>query len=322
MIKSHFLLIILVMLLGFSACHQKEHKKIAFIGRYDDLEGKSGSNEWYDQYAFLSMESFVESFNDTSKTLSFTLEKFNIHHDPELSDSVYQLIAGDEDFLFVLDNSWGHDLAGARQTILTNKIPVISINADKNQLDYGPQAIFLIDYQRDIEFLTTYADKVLERDTIDFISETDIIFHKYFLQSIDQLDLDIERQFSYKGQQNINTRDSLALFSSLYEYFVKEGRTDGRLVLYNSHFMWGNAIVDFLNDHLTNSTFMSWSVPQPNYIGDLKNGNRIILHHHSFYDVSEPVFKSYQRLLAKYPQIFLGMVRPVSCRKTGKYSPF
>ena len=60
--------------------------------------------------------------------------------------------------------------------------------------------------------------------------------------------------------------------------------------------MWGNAVVEFLNEYLVDSKFMSWSVPQREYIESLKNGNQLILHHKSQFSVSESVFLNYRKL--------------------------
>ena len=295
-----FILIFFVACMLLS-CENQEviHKKVAFIGRYNDLEGRSGSNEWYDGFVESSLRYFIDKMNRENAQVKITLETFNIHQDPAKSDSVYSLIANDPDYIWVLDNSWGHDMVGARETIIKNKIPVMSINAYKGYNEYGPGTLFLLDYERDIFYITAFAKKILHRDTIDFISERDVVFHDHFLDSFQKFDLVPSDTITYVGQQNINKKDSIELFSQMYEHFVGEGRTKNRVVLYNSHFMWGNAVVEFLNNHLTNSKFMSWSVPQKEYVNALKNGNQIIQHHRSHFSVSEPVFTSYRQLLKK-----------------------
>jgi hypothetical protein len=300
------LLLFSLMLFGFSLILEAKPpvKKIAFIGRYSDIEGQSGSNEWYDGFVSESLREFLKELNKKNNWVRLELEVFNINQDPQKSDSVYQMVADNEDYILVMDNSWGHDMAGARNTIVQNAIPTFSINAYKGYLDYGPQTLFLLDYESDIFYISAFAKKILERDSIDFISEDDVVFHEHFLHSFDQFDLKPSDVITYKGQQNINKLDSIRLFSSLYDHFVKGGRTDNRVVLYNSHFMWGNEIVAYLNNHLTNSKFMSWSVPQKEYIASLKNGNQIVLHHKSRYAVSEPVFLKHRELLKKDPRHF------------------
>ena len=279
-------------------------KKIAFIGRYDDLEGNSGSNEWYDTFVANSLQAYLRTLNERGYPVRYSLEVFNIHHDPSRADSVYRLVARDNDFVLVLDNSWGHDMVGGRQTIIENNIPVISINAYKGDNDYGPQSLFLLDYEKDIYYISAFAKEILEVDSVDFISEDDVVFHQHFLDSFEEFDLTPVSITTYTGQQNINDKDSAELFSRLYKHFVEDGNTDNRVVLYNAHFMWGNALVEFLNDHLTNSKFMSWSVPQNEYIDALKNGNEVIMHHKSRYAVSEPVYLEYRKLLANQPEYF------------------
>ncbi len=298
-------LYLLLFLAALSACSDSVPvKKIALIGRYDDLEGRSGSNEWYDRFVALSLDAYLEELNRAGGAVRYQLVPFNIHHDPQRSDSVYRQIARDDDFILALDNSWGHDMAGAQATILENRIPVLSLNAYKGDLDYGPNTLFLIDYESNIDFLAAFVEKVIRADSVDFISEDDVVFHDHFLRSFNRYQLPTAGAFTYTGQQNINRSDSIRLFQALHDHFVTGGRTDNRTVVYNAHFMWGNAILDFLNEHLTDSRFLSWSVPQKEFIEKLKNGNQLILYQESQYDVSEPVYETYRRLFARYPDYF------------------
>ncbi len=273
-------------------------KKIAFIGRYQDPKGQSGSNEWYDTFVEKSLRAFLQEMNGKNQKVKFELVVFDIQQDPKKSDSVYQVIASDQDFIWVLDNSWGHDMAGASETIIKNRIPVLSINAYKGNTEYGPTTLFLIDYRQDINYISAFAKKVLKKDTVDFISENDVVFHDHFLESFDKFQLQPSDTITYRGQQNINQQDSVVLFNRLYQHFVEGNRLKDRVVIYNSHFMWGNSIVEFLNEHLSDSKFMSWSVPQREYIQHLQRGNQLILHHKSQFSVSEPVFLNYRELLS------------------------
>jgi len=298
-------LFLLLAITALSACSEPiPVKKIALIGRYDDLAGKSGSNEWYDRFVALSMQAYLDELNRAGGRVRYRLVPFNIHHDPLLADSVYREIARDDDYLLALDNSWGHDMAGAQATILKNRLPVLSLNAYKGDLDYGAGTLFLVDYESDIDYLAAFVKKVIRADSVDFVSEDDVVFHDYFLGSFDRYQLPTAGAFTYTGQQNINRPDSIRLFQALYDHFVAGGNTDNRTVMYNAHFMWGNAVFDFLNTHLTNSRFLSWSVPQKEFVQKLKNGNQLILHQESQYDVSEPVFETYRQLFQQYPDYF------------------
>ena len=100
-------------------------------------------------------------------------------------------------------------MVGARETIVKNKLPVLSINACKGHNDYGPSTLFLIDNQQDINYISAFAKKVLNKDTIDFISEDDVVFHKNFSESFEQFDLQPSEIITYTGQQNINKKDSV-----------------------------------------------------------------------------------------------------------------
>ena len=279
-------------------------RKIAFVGRYDHPQGLSGSNQWYDTFVEKSLRSFLRDLNNNNGKARFELVVFNIQQDPLKSDSVYQMVASDPDFVWVLDNSWGHDMLGARETIVTNQLPVLSINAYRGNNDYGPTTLFLIDYQHDINSISAFAKKILQVDTVDFISENDVVLHEHYLKSFQQFQLQPSEIITYQGQQNINQADSVALFSKLQDHFVNGNRQHNRVVLYNSHFMWGNEVMAFLNKHLVNSKFLSWSVPQPEYIEDLKNGNQLILHHKPQFSVSEPVYLKYRDLLKEDFEVF------------------
>jgi hypothetical protein len=251
-----------------------------------------------------SLRSFLKELNARNGKVQFELVVFDIHQDPQKSDSVYQLIASDPDFIWVLDNSWGHDMMGARETIVKNRMPALSINAYKGYQDYGPTTLFLLDYREDINYISAFTKKILKQDSVDFISENDVVFHEHFLESFEKFDIHPTDIITYRGQQKINQQDSVALFNKLYDHFINGRRLNDRVVIYNSHFMWGNTIVEFLNQHLEDSKFMSWSVPQREYIEHLRNGNQLVLHHKSQYSVSEPVFLHYRELHSSDPEHF------------------
>ena len=195
-----YIALLLGLLMLFS-CGKKELpvKKIAFIGRYQDIEMKSGSNEWYDTFVEKSLRSFLQELNNKNGKVRFELVVYNIHQDPQESDSVYQLIASDPGFIWTLDNSWGHDMLGARETIVNNRLPVLSINAYKGYNDYGPTTLFLIDYKHDINSIAAFAKSILKKDSVDFISENDVVFHDHFLEAFEKFDLQASEVISYRG---------------------------------------------------------------------------------------------------------------------------
>jgi hypothetical protein len=286
------------------AREQGEVLKIALVGRFNDLDGNTPSNEWFDTFTKHTLDYYLQELNDTYPHANLELEVFNVHQSAKESDSLYRALAADSSYLLVLDNTWGTELLGARETILDTHIPVLSLNAFKAHKDFGESALFMVNFDRELRCLTAFAKKNLGKTAISVISENDTHLDTLLKEALFLEDLDTDTYITYHGQQHINPSDSTALFKRLEAAFSGPGRDSGRVVLLNVHFMWGNAVLRYLNRTLKDSKFIMWSVPNKSVTDEISNGNTLILNKKSPLVIPEAVFVPYRELKKLYPESF------------------
>jgi len=136
---------------------------IAFIGRYaspdfDPLHVESLSRLLSDPIAG----------QDVSLRVFRLSELANLDLQPNVSRDVYLTLTNDPNCLAIIDNSWGENISTAADIIRNSTIPVISLNADPRDADFGSNAIFL----GHDEYLAEYTDPMLS----EFFSDRCVAF--------------------------------------------------------------------------------------------------------------------------------------------------
>ncbi len=306
---KHLTSFLLLLVLVFSGCtdafaNGKEQFKIALIGRYEDQDGESPSNAWFDEFTRITLEHYFTELNQSTDRVELELVSFNIHQDGQKLDSLYQAIQSDSSFLLVLDNTWAQELEQARETIKNASVPVISLNAYKADVDYGKNILFLTNFAAEFDYLLAYAKSDKPTTPLDIITEDDTRLHNILKEKIKETDTNLGETLVYRGQKRIQPADSLSLFNKLDSIYSSPGKDSGNIVLLNSHFIWGNSILRFLNQKVKNSTFLVWAIPDEAVIEELKNGNRIVINQRSPNIVSSEVLIPYRELKKQYPKEF------------------
>lgn len=226
----------------------KTTKYIAYIGRYTDAS-KGIAKKEQDQNPFDLLHDAVLSEylkqvdlpNHNLKLKIFDCEKSGL-----ISDSLYKQIAKDSSIVLVIDNTWGVHLKECSQTIKALNIPVISINADKNNEDFGNNVIFTGSHDHTPLDMVAFLKKVLKIKKVNMVSETDYSLHEFYIKALADEKISVNKLFSLKGK-TFNSQDSVMLYNELADFYAKNPEEKTTWTLINTHASVGNNLLDYLD---------------------------------------------------------------------------
>ncbi len=157
---------------------------IAYIGRYNSPDERFSDRQRSRVFNFIhefAFTNYISEFNESSD-IQLEIKIHDNYRSPDSTRAIYKRIVQDSSVLLVLDNTWGIELAGAADIIRNAQMPVISLNADKNNIDYGNSAVFLGGGDLVPEDLVKFIQQKFDASEINFISETNYKLHDQYLQ--------------------------------------------------------------------------------------------------------------------------------------------
>lgn len=237
--------------------HRKNVKYVAYMGRYTNIKDTipidKQKKSRFDLLHESVLRKYLEDFNKELTNTRLELKTFDCNRNPQAGDSIYKnVIAPDTNIVLVIDNTWGVDIMASANTIRENKIPVIAINADKNDLDFGPQAMFTGNNDVVPYDLSSFITKALGSNKINFVTETDYPLHHTYLKAFDQYGIEVDSMFTLLGKSEVTPEDSTKFFTQLLEYYRANPEKEKQWLVVNLHMNWGNRLVKFVDKHLTN----------------------------------------------------------------------
>lgn len=296
-------------LLLFS-CAKKEAKNtkyIAYIGRYTDVNdtlplAQQTVNK-FDLLHEISLKKYIENI-ELSHT-SLKIKTFDCRKSGRLSDSIYKVIAQDSNIVAVIDNTWGSHIRECAQTIKTQQIPVIAINADRNQLDFGNNAIFTGNNDHVPLDEIFFLKKALKQSKINFISEKDYPIHETFMEEFKKNGIELAHVIELNGK-NFSPKDSLQLFANLSQMYALEANQK-TVTIINTHAKIGNMLISYLDKNYSKLKLLGH-----NYIVDIDrlrnfgahNKNSLILISHPTDAISKQLTVDIENFTAGHPQYF------------------
>lgn len=251
------LIILAILFMPHKGNRRKNVKYVAYMGRYTNIKDTipidKQKKSRFDLLHESVLRKYLEDFNEELTNTRLELKTFDCNRNPAAGDSIYKnIIAPDTNILLVVDNTWGVDIMASANTIREHKIPVIAINGDKNDLDFGPQAMFtgngdLVPYD-----LSSFITKALGSNKVNFITETDYPLHHTYLKAFDQYGIEVDSMFTLLGKAEVTPEDSTIFFTQLMEYYKANPEKEKQWLVINAHMNWGNRIIKFVDKHLTN----------------------------------------------------------------------
>ncbi|MFN3874188.1 MAG: hypothetical protein ACK4R9_14410, partial [Ignavibacterium sp.] len=257
---------------------------------------------------------YLDQINKKNYNIKLELKTFDCKRDAEESAKVYEQIAADPDIITVIDNSWGTHLSGAREIIRNNKIPLIAINADHNQSDFGSQAIFTGNNDYLPGEINSFLTKVLNQKEVIFISEEDYMLHHSFIEDFHKNHIKIKNEFTIKS----NPEDKEASFNEFTKKFDYEIKSDPtikeRWMVINLHNEYGQKLLNYIDANHRNIKLIGHAYIIQT-IGNFKfgknSGNELILVNNPTDAVSREIALDLYKFKSEKPDMFLQTLSPL-----------
>lgn len=286
----------------------KTTKYIAYIGRYTDAS-KNIAQEKQEQNPFDLLHDAVLSEYLKQVDLphhKLKLKLFDCEKSGRISDSLYKEIAKDSSIVLVIDNTWGVHLKECSQTIKNLNIPVIAINADKNNEDFGNNVIFTGSHDHTPLDMVAFLKKVLKVKKVNMVSETDYPLHELYLKALADEKIAVNKLFSLKGKE-FKPQDSTALYNELADFYKKNPDEKTTWTLINTHASIGNNLLDYFDTTCDSVQLIGHSYivnhDQIKTFGD-KTNNRLIICSNPSDALTKQMSVDIDKFKRKYPVYF------------------
>ncbi|MBC7451928.1 MAG: hypothetical protein H7259_10600, partial [Cytophagales bacterium] len=234
------------------------------------------------------------------------LKVFDCRKDGRISDSIYQAISKDPDIIAVIDNTWGQHISQCAQTIKDKNIPVIAINADRNYLDFGNNAIFTGSQDNLPYDMVAFIHKVLHVSKINFISEEDYPLHPIYLKAFQENNITINKTFTLNGKK-FAAADSIALYTELLDYYKKFPEEENTLLVLSVHSDIGNALVNYCNKRFNHIKILGhahiFNASKLQKFGE-HNKNKLFIISNPTDALTQTLYNDIEQLKKEYPDYF------------------
>jgi len=294
---------------------KKEVKYIAYIGRYtnqaDTIPCSKQPLNKFDLMHEVTLKKYLSEFNLPYTDLQ--LKVFDCRKDGTVSDSIYKEIAKDPNIVAVIDNTWGQHISKCANTIKENNLPVIAINADRNELDFGKHAIFTGSQDNVPYDLVAYITKVLHINKINFISEEDYGLHTTYLKAFSEYNISVNKTFTLKGK-SFTPEDSAKLYTEIDTYFKQNPAEENNLLVISVHADVGNKLINYINKRfnklqlLGHAYIVNASALQK--FGE-QNHNKLIIISNPTDALTKTLYNDISELKTTYPDYFKNSNHPL-----------
>lgn len=233
-------------------CMQRQRpvKYIAYVGFDLHDDAASAKRNFVDQLYPAMLQQYLKQFNQDGYPVRLDTLLFDcpFAEDSIQIQAIYKKIEANPDILMVFDNTWGKHIKHAHPLIRKNKIPVIALSADQNNLDYERNTIFLNPNDPQPMYMVQFIKKALRANSVGFITEEDYKPHHIFTRLLrsDTINYQTLAQLSQKDYTNnneVSVEDSLKFIRALDKNL--RSSTDS-VILLNTHAGYGNIALRYL----------------------------------------------------------------------------
>jgi len=234
-------MIILISTLGVLLIYARRPRQttyyIAYIGRYQ----RQGFDELHEKV----LRKYLDELNQEMRGVRFELKTFNTKVDEDTNDSekAYTEISKNAQYVLVIDNTWGRHLKPVAKLILGADIPVISLNADKQGVDYKHRVVFTGSDDNVPEKIIEFDKQILKHQQTILIAEEDFVSTRKFLDELPR-----STPLLLVSNDKPNDKEKDILFDNLdRELANREPRQQRLTVVIHTHGRWGDEIIGHIN---------------------------------------------------------------------------
>ena len=227
---------------------------VAYIGRFASPD--------FDDLHVVALEHFL---SERILDQQFSLKPFRLADSnselipPNATEEIYSRLENDPNCLAVFDNTWGTHIQSSASIIRNGTLPVFSMNADRSQVEFGLNALFI---GHDDHFVTralATCEKILPGRSIAYVGERDHGWiSKEFRDSRNVLDSPF---YSIPDEQFIEVQSS-----NVYEFEYRDvvkglekwlnsatQNNESPLLVLNVHSKWGRALLAWYSRAISRS---------------------------------------------------------------------
>ncbi|MBU6340141.1 MAG: hypothetical protein KGS48_01495 [Bacteroidetes bacterium] len=239
-------------------------KYVAYLGfNYLNAE-KDSANNYLDSLYIAALQTYIQRLNAQKDPkpypVEFRLKTFQCDYKPDTIPLIYSTIAQDTNIALVIDNTWGRYIRLAAP-IIRNQIPVISLSADQNRLDFGDNALFLQPNDPQPNYCVQFINKVLKTKSIGFVTECDYLLHNLFVESLNNNNMRYDSVCLWQRSYILNRevpKDSVVVMEQYMQKMLEKPQPE--IILMNTHAGYGDSILRFLErKNLPPKTFVGIS---------------------------------------------------------------
>ncbi len=296
---------------------EKTVKYVAYIGRYTNkADSIPCSKQTLNNFDLLHEVTLKKYLSELSAKLPYTdlqLKTFDCQKDGLVSDSIYKEIAKDPSIVAVIDNTWGQHISKCAQTIKDNNIPLIAINADRNEYDFGTSSIFTGSQDNIPYDIVAYITKVLHTNKINFISEADYGLHDTYIKAFNENNITINKTFFLNGKA-FSKADSIKLYDDIDGYFKQHPLEENTLMVISVHTDVGNKLINYLNKRFNKLHALGHAyIINPSNLQKfgVNNKNDLIIISNPTDALTKTIYNDIAELKSEYPSYFTNTNHPL-----------
>ncbi len=284
----------------------KKVRYVAMVGKFTDHEHPEKPPNEFNVAIEKALRFYLKQKSKEYSDVELRLKVFDNQKLAEKSKQFYSKdIAQDSSIICAIDFAWGSHLKEAADAIRKNGIPVITINPDHNNLDYGKNALFVYNDDEMARDLSAFVQNLGIKE-VDFITESDYGLHQAFLHELGNRNITIGDTLAFRSDSIRDKEDFKSIISEIDQRY--RGRDDQQInIVMSTHSMYGDTIVSYIDKHFKNVRIIG-----PVFITTYGEGsgfgrnsnNEIIIIDKPMDALSKKLTKDLQKLRKLYPKIF------------------
>lgn len=268
-----------------------------------------------------ALKFYLKQINESQEyPYKLELKVFDNCNDGGRNRWVYKnIIAKEDKYLLAIDFSWGKHLKKAYDVIRDSKVPVITINPDHNNLDFGGHALF-VNNDDDVPLdLSSFVKNALHIDSLNFISEIDYPLHEVFKNCFDSLGIHLKTTIGFLGESVHNNLNYQPVFNQIDSLVASHKSKEKLTILFNTHNANGDTILKYIDNKYSNITVIGpvyfTKLTNDNDFG-VDNGNEMIVINRPKEALSKRLYKDLQKLKKLHPTFFDGGLGPICVKRS------
>lgn len=306
--------LLLIVALGVFLWRQLRDE-VVYIAHFERLE----SNVAYSQMHRIALSYYLEQLSEEVEGYRFVLDTRYIENDPDNLVREYRRIADDPRYVLAFDNTWAMHVQAIAPVVRQERIPVLSLNADKAASDFDNLAVFIGHSDHAAKDLTSYLREVLRKELdprqVVFVTEEDYWLTSEFVEELDKLaetGLEVGEPIKVPdarpttAQQTVVREKLLARLGNVPGSSQPQGPS---VLVLNVHNAWGHWVIDFVDRNLEGVTILAGayaaSEGRLNRFGFGPGDNQLILLTEPEDAVSKVVARDIDFFKEHYPDVFL-----------------